>query len=121
MGLDRGSGPEPTIPLCGPIRLNWYNKKAEARLNAMNEVVGARDLGWKILAAEITVQICADVLSNTDEEPDEADTDTLVGQVFARLKKVSGKPYAEIMELTRHDDSLSELRNIVARLCRVVG
>ncbi len=97
------------------------NEKAEGPLCAMSEVQQANDLAWRMLAADITTQIWADVLSNLDEEPDENDTETLVGQVFARLSSISGMPYAEIKGLVKQDDSLMELRNLVARILKVVG
>ena len=97
------------------------NEKAESALRAMGEVKGTNDLAWRILAADITTQIWADVLSKTDYEPDERDTETLVGQVFARLSRIGGMPYAEVKGLVDHDDSLMGLRNLVAKILKVVG
>ena len=73
-----------------------------------------------MLTADITTQIWADVLSKTDYEPDEDDTETLVGQVFARLSRVGDMPYTEIRRLVERDDSLTELRNLVAKILKVV-
>ena len=96
------------------------NKKAESSLATMGDFLGAHDLAWRMLAADITTQIWADVLANTDLEPEANDTDTLAGQVFARLSGVSGRPYAEIKGLAKQDDSRNDLRNLVARIFRVV-
>ncbi len=96
------------------------NSKAEQPLSEMAALHGANDLGWKMLAADITTQIWTDVLANTDELPDLDDTATLVGQVFAHLHEVSGKPYQEIKRLGEQDDSLSELRSLIAALYKVV-
>lgn len=97
------------------------NSNAEKPLTDMAAVPGTNDLAWRMLAAEITTQIWADVLSNTDEEPTENDTNTLLGQVFARLNDVSGKPYSEIRLLASHDDSLTELRSLIAKMFMVVA
>ena len=97
------------------------NREAEAPLRLMAEVSGANDLGWRMLAADIITQIWADVLGNTAVEPDEADTETLVGQVFARLSRESGLAYPQIKELAQQNDSLTELRSLVATILRVVG
>ena len=45
-------------------------------------------------------------------EPREDDTETLVGQIYARLSRVSGLPYPEIQGLVQRDDSLVSLRNL---------
>ena len=96
------------------------NKKAEESLIVMGQVQGADELAWRMMAAEITTQIWADVLAKTDVEPDEGDTETLAGQVFARLADISGLPYPEIKGLAGQDDSLTDLRNLVARVLKVV-
>ena len=96
------------------------NSNAEKPLTDMAAVPGANDLAWRMLAAEITTQIWADVLSNTDEEPTEDDANTLLGQAFARLNAVSGKPYSEIRQLASQDDSFTELRSLIAKIFTVV-
>ena len=96
------------------------NKKAERPLSSMGEVHGSSDLAWRMLAADITTQIWTDVLSKTDYEPDEDDTETLVGQVFARLSQVGNIPYTEIRNLVERNDSLIELRSLVAKTLKVV-
>ncbi len=96
------------------------NSKAEEKLSAMDAASGASGLAWRMLAAEITVQIWTDVLANTEEEPDEQDNETLVGQTFMRLASVNGKSYAEIKGLAKQEDSLSELRGLVYQLLKVV-
>ena len=96
------------------------NKKAEGSLMAMGESNGSRDLGWRMLAADITTQIFWDVLSKTDNEPDEGEIDSLVGQVFARLSRAGNVPYAAIKNLVNKDDSLSELRALVAKALKLV-
>ncbi len=97
------------------------NKKAEERLIAMNAASGAGDMAWRMLASEITVQIWADALKHTTEVPDDDEAETLLGQIFSRLSSVSGKSYAEVKGLAQQNDSLSDLRGLVARLYRVVG
>ena len=97
------------------------NKKADGPLNAMAEAQGANDLAWRMLAADITTQIWADVLIKIDEEPDVSDRETLAGQVFARLSRAGNIPYAEIKGLVGRDDSLTELRNLVAKIFEVVA
>ncbi len=97
------------------------NKRAERSLTDMGAVRSAGDLAWKMLAAEITTQIWSDVLANIEEEPNEDDTETLAGQVFAHLSRASGKPYAEIEGLADQDDSLAELRALIAKILRVVA
>ena len=96
------------------------NKKAAGPLQAMGDVQEARDLAWRMLAADITTQIFADVLSTTEYEPNENDRESLVGQVFARLSRVANLPYADIKGLVEREDSLTELRNWVAKLLKVV-
>ena len=96
------------------------NKRAEGPLRAMSEVPGVNDMAWRMLAADITTQIWADVLTKTDYEPEENDTETLVGQVFARLSRASGMSYVDIKELARQDDSRARLRSIVAKILKVV-
>lgn len=96
------------------------NKKAEVPLTLMNEAPGANDFAWRMLAAEVTTQIWVDVLVHTEEPPDENDRESLAGQVFARLARVSEKPYVEIMNLAGQDDSLSELRSWITQLFKVV-
>ena len=96
------------------------NEKAESMLRAMNEAHGSNDLGWRMLAADITTHIWADVLSKTENEPDENDQETLVGQVFARLSRASGMPYSDLKPLVKQDDSLESLRSYVARILKVV-
>ena len=97
------------------------NKKAEAPLTAMNGTPGAGDFAWRMLAAEITTQIWADVLTHTEEPPDESDRESLAGQVFAHLAGVIERPYTEIVNLGAQDDSLSDLRSSIAQLFKVVG
>ena len=97
------------------------NLKAEVPLNEMGSTQGASDLAWRMLAADITTQICADVLSKIDYEPDENDKETLAGQVFARLSRVGNVPYTDIKGLVERDDSLTELRNMVAKILKVVA
>ena len=73
-----------------------------------------------MLAAEITTQIWADVLTNIEYEPDESDTETLGGQVFANLSRASELPYADVKGLVEEDEYLTKLRNCIARILRVV-
>ena len=72
------------------------NEKAEASLRAMGSAPGGNELAWRMLGAEITTQIWADVLTKTETEPDKEETDTLLGQVFARLSRASGLSYPVI-------------------------
>ena len=55
-----------------------------------------------------------------EDEPDEDDRETLAGQVFSQLATASGLPYADIKELVGEDDHNTELRNLVARIIKVV-
>ena len=104
----------------GEVLMVLVNEKAESSLRAMNEVHGSNDLGWRMLAADITTQLWADVLSKTENEPNEEDHETLAGQVFARLSRASGIPYSDLKSLVGQDDSLEELRSLVARILNVV-
>ena len=97
------------------------NSKAESPLIKMATASGSNDLAWKMLAAEIATQIFSDVLANIQDEPEESDNDTLAGQIFTRLQDISGKSYPEIKRLVRQDDSLEELRSLVAETFKVVG
>ena len=102
----------------GELLTVLVNEKAESPLRAMNEVHGANDLAWRMLAADITTQIWTDVLSKTENEPDETDQETLVGQVFARLSRASGIPYSDLKSLI--DPDVEELRGLVAKILTVV-
>ena len=96
------------------------NERAQEPIRLAGGVHGANDIAWKMLAADITTQIWADVLKNFEGEPREDDTETLVGQIYARLSRVSGLPYPEIQGLVQRDDSLVSLRNHVTKILRVV-
>ena len=96
------------------------NEKAREPLRLIGGVQGANDMAWKMLAADITTQIWFDVLDSYEGEPREEDTETLVGQIFARLSRVSGLPYPDIRGLVTRDDSLVSLRNHVTKILRVV-
>ena len=96
------------------------NASAQTSLQAMDEVRGSSGLAWRMLAADITTQIWANVLSKFEDEPDEDDRETLAGQVFSQLATASGLPYADIKELVGEDDHNTELRNLVARIIKVV-
>ena len=97
----------------------YMNKAAEEGLNALNAVPGQRDLVWKMLAAEIFVQIWSEVLRGTLDDPGPADTETLAGQVFDRLARASGRSYGDLRDLVR-EDGLLELRSHVATVVGVV-
>ena len=100
------------------------NRRVEQPLLNMNRVAGVNSLGWKLMAADITTQIWADVLENVEDEPGESDHESLAGQVFSRLAAASGMSYAELPDLIHGDDrradKLSELRGLVAKLFNVV-
>lgn len=98
----------------------YMNKAAEEGLNALNAVPGQRDVVWKMLAAEIVVQIWSEVLRGTTDDPEPSDTETLAGQVYDRLAKASGRSYGDIREMAK-EDGLLELRSHVARIIGVVG
>ena len=118
-----GAAAESESPFAVPVEdalMVYMNKAAEQQLTAISQVAGAERFAWRILASEITAQIWAVVLRETQNEPDEDDADTLAGQVFARLSRISGKPYSELSALADADDRLSELRHLVARLNQVV-
>ena len=96
------------------------NASARDSLQAMDAAKGSNGLAWRMLAADITTQIWANVLSKIDYEPEEDDTESLAGQVFSRLSEASGRPYADLKELASGDDHNTELRNLVARILKVV-
>ncbi len=117
------TSPDEDAPFDLPVSdvlMVFVNHKAQDSLLAMDTIKGSNGLAWKMLAAEITTQIWADVLSKIQNEPDESDTETLGGQVFANLSRASGLPYAEIRDLVQDDDYLTKLRNHVARILKVV-
>lgn len=98
----------------------YMNEAAESQLTAISQVAGAEGLAWRMLAADITTQIWAVVLKETEIEPDENDTDTLAGQTFARLSRASGKPYSELRELAAPEGRMGELRHLAAQIYGVV-
>ena len=105
----------------GELLTVLVNEKSESALLAMNQAEGSNDLGWRMRAADIATQLWADVLSKTENEPDENDQETLVGQVFTRLSRVSGIPYSSLKSsLVDPDDSLDSLRRNVAKILKVV-
>ena len=98
----------------------YLNRAADPQLTAISQVAGAEGLAWRILAAEIITQIWAVVLKETQNEPDANDTDTLAGQTFAHLSRVSEMPYSELRALAEPDSGLTELRHLVSQLLGVV-
>ena len=98
----------------------YMNKAAEPQLAAISQVAGAEGLAWRMLAADITTQIWAVVLNETLIEPDADDFDTLAGQAFAHLSRVSGKPYSELRALAAPDGRLADLRHLTAQIYGVV-
>lgn len=100
----------------------WVNKRADIPLRKIAEVREGRNLGWKMLAAEITGEIWYEVLTKIEDIPDSDDTDTLAGQVFAHLAHVSGMSYPEVKEIVGDDDEgRTELRRYVSEVLRVVS
>ena len=119
----RETADNPDSPFALPVgrALTVYmNTAAEAQLTAISQVAGAEGFAWRILAADIATQIWAVVLGETEIEPDEDDADTLAGQTFARLFRVSGKPYSELRSLADPDGRLEELRSLAARCFEIV-
>ena len=98
----------------------YVNKAAEEGLKALSAVPRQRDLAWKMLAAEIVVQIWSEVLRGTSEDPEPSDTETLAGQVYDRLAKTSGRSYGDLREMV-NEEGLLELRSHVAQIIGVVG
>ena len=96
------------------------NTKAEPPLSAMGQVQGVNDLAWRMLAADVTTHIWATVLTRTSDLPQQEDTETLAGQVFARLSQVSGLSYQGVKDLAPLADDCVELRNLVAKVIRIV-
>ena len=98
------------------------NTRAQEMLLAAAEPRTARDLPWRMLAADIYVQICFDVLSNYVALPNENEINTVAGQVFARLAQASEPvlSYSNVKEL-HTEDGLHELRRRVAACLKVVG
>lgn len=98
----------------------WGNKKAEEQLTLMDRTPGSEGLAWRMMAAEITTQIWADVIAGTEIEPTEGDRDTLAGQVFHNIAMLSGRTYESAKELIQQDDSLTELRSMVSEALKLV-
>ena len=96
------------------------NDKAQDSLIATDAARGSNDLAWRMLAADITTQIWADVLCKVEYEPEEDDTESLAGQIFTHIATASGLPYADIRELADEDDHPTELRNLIATVLKVV-
>ena len=99
----------------------WGNSKAESALEKMGEVAGSRNLGWKMLVAEITTEIWWKVISTIEEPPLADDDSTLAGQVFSRLSMESGRSYEEIHEFRDDEDGRLELRKLISTILRVVN
>ena len=98
----------------------YMNKAAEECLVAMsNAFSGQGEMVWKMLAAEIVVLIWSEVLRGVSFDPDPSDTETLAGQVYAHLARVSGKSYGDFRDMAE-EDGLLELRSCVARIIGVV-
>ena len=97
------------------------NKKAEEPLLKIAKVTQGRNIGWKMLAAEITTEIWYEVLTNIEGEPGEDDTGSLAEQIFSNLAQVSGRSYAEILDLPKEDeDGRTELRGFISQILKVV-
>lgn len=113
----------PESPFALPVGMAltvYMNKAAEAQLTALLEARGAEGFAWRILEADIATQIWAVVLRETRIEPDENDTNTLAGQTFARLSRVSGMSYSDLLGLVDTDGKLTALRSLAARCFEVV-
>lgn len=120
----RETADNPESPFALPVGMAltvYMNTAAEAQLNAISEARGAEGFAWRILAADIATQIWAVVLKETQIEPDENDTDTLAGQTFARLSRVSGMSYSDLLGLVDSDGKLTALRSLTARCFEVVN
>ena len=108
------------LPVHETLRV-LVNKRADQPLQRIAQVAQGGDLGWKMLAAEITTEIWHRVLDTIDDSPAEDDNESLGGQVFTRLAAVSGNSYPELIDMVKDaDDSRTELRGHVARVLRVV-
>ena len=99
----------------------WMNKKAEEPLMKIAEISQGRNIGWKMLAAEITTEIWHEVLTKIEDVPNEDEYDSLAGQIFTKLARESGKSYAEILDIAKGDeDARTELRSFVSQIVKVV-
>lgn len=98
----------------------YMNKAAEERLVAVNALPGQGELVWRMLAAEIVVLIWSEVLKGTSIDPDTSDTDTLAGQVYTHLARVSRRNYGDLRDMA-NEEGLLELRSCVAKIIGVVG
>ena len=99
----------------------WMNKRANEPLQKIAEVRESVNLGWKMLAAEITTELWWEVLTKIEDVPDENDADTLAGQVFSQLAGASGLSYLEVKEILSNDDNgRTELRRHVSEVLKVV-
>ena len=99
----------------------WVNKKAEEPLLKIGEVASGRNIGWKMLAAEITTEIWHEVLSKIENEPDRDDNESLAGQVFSKMAHQSGRSYAELLDLAKEEDEgRTELRGFISEIIKVV-
>lgn len=99
----------------------WVNKRADTPLQKIAEVAQGRNMGWKMLAAEITTEIWCEVLDKIEDLPEKDDTDSLSGQIFSKLAYVSGKSYIEIKDMVGDDEvGRTELRSHVSRVLKVV-
>lgn len=99
----------------------WVNKRADQPLQKIAAVPQGRNLGWKMLASEITVEIWYEVLTKIGDVPSEGDSESLAGQVFAKLAYVSGRSYLEIGDIVKDDEEgRTELRRFVSQILQVV-
>ena len=100
----------------------YGNKRLDKPLTDLGRVRTARDLAWKMLAADITTQIWSHVLLKIEIEnlPDTEDTRTLAGQIFTRISRMTEKTYAEIKGLMEQNDGGAELRTLVAGILKVI-
>ena len=99
----------------------WVNSKANAPLLKLDGISGARNLAWKMLAAEIATEIWWEVIANIVEPPKQADASTLAGQVFGRLWQESGRSYDEIHDLRKDEEGRLELRKLISTILKVVA
>ena len=103
------------------VLMVWGNSKAETPLLKMAGAPGARNLAWRMLAAEIITEIWWEVLQKIAAPPPANDESTLAGQMFSRLSQQSGRPYEEILELRNDEDGRLELRKLISAIVKVVS
>ncbi len=100
----------------------WVNQRADIPLQKIAKLREGNNLGWKMLAAEITTEIWCSVLKDIEELPNDKDTDSLAGHIFANLARVSDLEHPEIKDLADDDyHGRTIIRSYVSKILKVVA